>query len=417
MKRIFTIVAAVIVLLGLGILVYILFFANKSNTLTTVGNPFGDGSSTAAPANTADTGPQQNAGTLVAARLIKITNGPVSEGAIALDIPAVVGSTTPSTTLGTTTVIGAPIPDKPADTEVRYIERASGNVYSFLAHTRFLTRISNKTIPGIQEASFTPDGTRAYVRFLSNIGTANENVGTYALEADGSGGYALEDGLTEATVSGSSTLFTLFTGTTGSVGQIARADGSNARTLFSSVLSSLIVHPTTAGALFANTKASYAIPGYAFSINRATGEFSRILGGLRGLTVLPNPQGTSVLYSYTDQGVYHLAVYDVASHSTTMLPVSTFTEKCVWAPGGLSAYCAVPTSMNGNLPDDWYQGATSFSDRIWKIDLTSRAANFVVDPFEIGKVAIDAVALTVDPNEDVLVFTDRVTGSLWLYDL
>ena len=73
--------------------------------------------------------------------------------------------------------------------------------------------------------------------------------------------------------------------------------------------------------------------------------------------------------------------------------------------------------MTGNLPDDWYQGATSFTDRIWRIDLTTRLATLVVDPSQAGNVNIDAVNLTIDPNSQVLVFRNKKDSSLWAYSL
>ena len=447
MKRTFIIIAGVIVIIGLIVGAYFLFFSGNQPSLTTVSdaNPFGDtGASNATGNSGVVTGSVPNAGTEVGPRLIKITDGPVSEGSIALDRPAVyaaatstpdsstvvsLASTTTSSATSTKTTVtkkvvttvtpAAPqVLIQPADTEVRYIDRASGNVYSFMTHARTLTRISNKTLPGIQHASWLSDGSRAYVQYLSKDSvTGQEGVSTYALLTDGSGGSVLEQDLAEAEAIGSSTVFTLLSGTTGSIGSIARADGSVAQTAFTTPISSTIVHPTVSGPLFAATKASSGLSGYAFAINRTTGNFTRILGGLRGLAILPNPQGTAVLYSYTDGGTYQLAVYDMATGVATALPVATLAEKCTWAASGLSAYCAIPTSIAGNMPDDWYQGVTAFTDRIWKIDLSSRTASLVVDPSAIGKVSIDAVALTVDPNEDVLVFTDRVTGSLWLYDL
>jgi hypothetical protein len=80
-------------------------------------------------------------------------------------------------------------------------------------------------------------------------------------------------------------------------------------------------------------------------------------------------------------------------------------------------YCAVPTNLQGNLPDDWYQGAITFTDRIWKIDLTERTATLVLDPQQTGKVDVDAVNLTVDSSEDMLIFTDKHSGALYAYDL
>ena len=47
----------------------------------------------------------------------------------------------------------------------------------------------------------------------------------------------------------------------------------------------------------------------------------------------------------------------------------------------------------------------------------ARHTALVVDPAEVADINIDAIALTVDPTEDVLVFTDKSTGALYLYDL
>ncbi|MES2225497.1 MAG: hypothetical protein V4480_01675 [Patescibacteria group bacterium] len=418
MRRILIIVAGVIVVLGIAIGIYFLIFSKGAATLS-VGNPFGNtGSGTVTPGGDLPSTDEvvSSAGVDIAPRLVKVTDGPIALGMSAIDVQlpgvpttdtAVNASSTASTTLAKPPTI--------PDVEGRFIDRASGNVYAYTAHARTLVRISNKTLPGVQRASWTADGTRAYAQFLSSA-DGSEHVGTYALDATGGSGYLLEQDLVQASVAGSSTLFTLFSGTTGSVGTIAQADGSKSRTLFSSLLSSIIVHPTS-GNLYAATKAASEVGGYGFSINRTSGAFTRILGPLQGLSLLPSPSGSEVIYSYISGGVYHLAVLDIASHSATALPVATLSEKCAWAANGLSAYCGVPTGLSGNLPDDWYQGATSFTDRIWKIDLTGRVATLVVDPSQIGAISVDAVALSVDPAEDMLFFTDKRSGALYAYDL
>ena len=433
MKRAFIIIASVIVILGLAVGIYFLFFTGKGASLT-VGNPFGDiGSGSATPGAGLPNSDQtlSGAGTPLGPRFVKIADGPIvpNDAVINVQLPAsgtntavsattVVSTTTTSTSTKVVSASSTSVTtsqDTTPDTEVRFIDRASGNVYSYLAHARTLTRISNKTLPGIQVASWVPDGSRAYVQLLSTT-NGTDQVNTYALDATGDSGFLLEQGLAQATVSGSSTLFTLLSGTSGSVGSFSRADGSNAKTLFSSLISSLVVSPTS-GSLYATNKPSASIDGYGFQIDRASGAFTRILGPLRGLTLLPNPKGTLLMYSYTNGGSYYLNVLDPVSRTSTPLPVATFTEKCVWAASGETAYCAVPASIGPNEPDLWYQGAATFSDRIWKIDMTQRVATLVLDPQAVGNVSIDAVGLSVDPDEDVLTFTDKHTGALYAYDL
>lgn len=420
MKRIFVIIAGIIVLIGLLLGIYFLFFANDGANLT-IGDPFSDiGSGDINPSGDLPTdGMQTNAGTTLAPRFVKITDGPVARGSVAfaIQVPNKDVRATAEVSLSASSTSSSTLaaPQTTPDVEVRFIDRASGNVYAYVAHDRTLTRISNKTLPGVQHASWTPDGSRAYAQFIASSG-GEEQVNTYALNAKGGDGYLLENNLAAARVAGSSTLFTLFSGSTGSVGTISRADGSNPRTLFSSLLSALTVHPTS-GDLFATNKPSSRINGYAFQINRTTGSFSRILGPFTGLSVLPNQTGTSIIYSYTDAGTYRLRLLNLATRASTALPLGTLSEKCVWAANGLSVYCAVPVNLQGNLPDDWYQGAITFTDRIWRIDLEQRVATLVLDPFQVGEITVDAVNLTVDPGEDMLIFTDKQSGALYAYDL
>lgn len=427
-KKLLLTVAGLVFLIGAVVGAWYFFFSNGDAELT-VGNPFdGLGSGQVSPGSDLPTdGVQQQAGEELAPRFIRITEGPVARGVVAFRIAIPVEPTESvepavdlnATTSTSTVATARPSVTQPArtrpDTEVRFIDRASGNVYAFVAGERTLTRISNRTLPGVQTASWVGDGSRAYVRFLA-AGEEGERVDTYALPADGQGGFLLESNLDQALVAGTSTLVTVFAGSTGSVGTIANADGTNQRTLFSSLLSSLVVHPTR-GNLFGMTRPSAYIDGYAFEINRSTGVFSRILGPLRGLSVLPSPNGSRLLYSYTEGNTVRLRVLDTGSRTSTALPVGTMVEKCVWTSDSTQVYCGVPLSVQGVQPDFWYQGATRFSDRIWRIDMTERIASLVIDPNEVGGVVVDTAALAVDPVGDVLVFMDRHTGALFSYDL
>jgi len=399
MKRIFIIVAAVIVLLGIGLGLYILFRPAAHLTVGS-GSAFGDtGSGSAFNGNSTNSSSVNGgSGTVVAPNLIRITSGPVSAGEVAFEIPPV---TTSSTTF------------TPGDIGVHYIDRESGNVYEYRALTRKLTRMSNKTLPGIQEASWLPDGSMALVRFLAQA-SGSSHINTYALPFDGNGGYVLQADLNQAIFTGSSTIFTLTTSDTSSVGSTANADGTNIKTLFSSPLTSIMARAAGASIVTVN-KAASEIDGYAFSLSN--GVFTPILGPLKGLTILPSPSGKIILYSYTDGSTFHMSTLNLTDGTVIELPLATLAEKCVWTSDNTSLYCGIPSSFSGNLPDDWYQGTTSFVDKIWRIDLTTRLATLIVDPSYVGKTDIDAVNLTIDPNSQVLVFRNKKDSSLWAYSL
>lgn len=405
-RRTLIIIASVIVLLGLAVGAYFLFFASSSPSLTNVPNPFGtSGDRPYVEPTIGDGGPVQGAGTLVAPRLIRIANGPVAKGVHAAYLPGVpeVASSTASTTVAAA----------PPEVEVRYIERQSGNVFLFRFHDRVLTRIGNKTLPGVQDAVWAKDGSQAFVRFLTRNTDGGEQVDTYALPAEGGDGYFLEKGLEAVRVS-SSTVLSLLPNTTGSIASLSDVAGTNVRTLFTSALSSLVVE-FAGNDVLATTKASSGLDGYAFLVRNSV--FTRLLGPYRGLATLPSPSGSSVLFSYTERGKIYTRVLDLKTGEVIPLPLTTLAEKCVWAPGERALYCGIPTNLAGDLPDEWYQGARSFTDRLWNIDLDTRLATLVVDPATVADVAIDAVALTVDPGSDVLLFTNRIDGALWGYDL
>jgi hypothetical protein len=407
MKRTLFIVASIIFLIGVGVGIYLLFFNSQPKLSVGSADDFANTTSDNQRASSNGTSAAITA-VVIAPNLVEITNKPVAAGTIAFDLPdhpVLASSTSPSTLVVTSYT--------PGDIQVQYVDRESGNIYAYQVQARTLARISNKTLPGIQLASWLPDGSIAFVQFLSKI-DGIEHVGTYALSSSGNSSYSLQQDLDQTLVIGSSTVFTLNVTTAGSVGTIAHADGTSAKALFSTPLTSLVIHSTTKG-FTASTRAAAEIDGYAFFISGNT--FSPILGPLHGLTVLPNHAGTSLLYSYADGNTFHLSVLNLVDGSTTELPLATLTEKCVWANDDSSVYCGVPTSLAGNQPDDWYQGTVSFTDKIWNLDLSTRLATLILDPTQTGKTSIDAVNLTLDPSSRVLVFRNKKNGSLWAYNL
>lgn len=406
MRRTIIIVSALILLIVVSVGVYLAFFRSGGITVGLPSNPFGSAGdrdpNDLVPVT--DTGvPIEDAGTVVAPKLLQIAVGPVARGA---NIRYVRDATdTASTTLAAAST---------DDVEVRYIERQSGNTYSFKVHERVATRLSNKTLPGIQEASWLSDGSGAFVRFLEKDSGGIEHVSTYMLPINGEGGYFLEQDLSEVKAASSSVL-TLLSSGSGSIATLSGTSGTGGRTLFSSALSSL--HIAFAGSSYvATTKATAHLDGYAFQVN-SQGAFSRLLGPLRGLATLPSPSGTQLLYSYVDRGTLYMQVLDIVNRTAVSLPLTTLAEKCAWSQGSDVLYCAIPTGMSGMLPDDWYQGAHTFSDRLWRIDLASRVATLVFDPKQLAGTPMDLESLAVDSESDVIIFMNRMDGSLWSYDL
>ncbi|MFZ1075072.1 MAG: hypothetical protein WAN50_01730 [Minisyncoccia bacterium] len=398
MRRTLLIASVIIVILGIGVLVYFFFFA-KSPSITTT--PGGNTNFPTAGQGTAATQTTENesapsAPVVVSPRLVQISAGPVVTGEAVIDEKSAEASST-------------------TDIAVDYIERQSGNVFTYLENEKTNTRISNKTIPGIQSASWLPDGSRAFVRYLS--GTDFLTVNTYALSASSTDGFFLPQNLTDIAVSSTSVL-ALASGVNGSTASLSRADGTNAMNVFSTPLSSLRVGFAGKSQYLATTRASATLPGDAFLVD-ATGHFSRIAGPLNGLVALASPSGKYVLASYSLNGSMEMELVDASSGQTIPLPIATIADKCVWAPDSSSIYCGIPVSPPSGFsyPDDWYQGAVPFADRIWKIDVANRVAELVLDFSGQTKDSIDIESPAIDANGSTLVFVNKNDGSLWSYSL
>lgn len=411
MQRVSLIIGIVIAVIALIVAIYFIFFrpggpgleAEPGNQFGEAGdfggNPTGEGS-----VDFSDAVPET-----VAPRLVRITEGPVAYG---VAMPIVLREPEPSATASTTGEAPALTPV----VEVRYVERKSGHAYAYDTKGNDITRITNRTLPGIVEAAWAGDASTAFLRFLPE---GADDISTYALPLNGgeeASGYLLEPGLDDVITMGSSTVITLLPSSDGSIATAARVDGASPRTIFSSVLSSLRLFVSGVN-LVAVTKASSQMDGYAFFVDAKTGIFERALGPLRGLTVLPSPTGASVLFGYLSGNAAKAELLDATTREKTLIPLAALPEKCVWARDERSLYCAVPRSLGTGWPDEWYQGVASYSDRFWRIDLEARVASLVLDPATVADVAIDGVSLAIDEQSDYLVFTNKKDGSLWAYDL
>ena len=405
MQRTLIIGATVVVLAGAGVAGYF-YFSNDAN-ITVAPSASGDANlpiiDRTMPAPVTEVG-ETSTTTIIspntpvqgtAARLVKISAGPVVPGAIVVSKPATASSSAMAT--------------------VSYIERQSGNVYSYLVNTGTRTRISNRTVPGIQSAVWFPNASSTLVRYLS--GNDFSTVNSYALPANGSGGFFLPQNLSDVAVSEAGIL-TLSSGVNGSIVSLSRTDGTQAKEIFTAPLSSLRISFAGKGQYLAFTKSSAGLAGNAFLID-SSGRFSRVAGPLNGLVAKASPSGKWVLVSYTSNGTMQMSLVNTATGESLPLPVATIADKCVWTADDSSIYCGIPLSPspNFNYPDEWYQGAVSFSDRIWKIDVSGRYAQFVLDFEKEDMGRFDVNALAIDLLNTVLVFVNKNDGSLWSYSL
>ncbi len=407
-------------IIAIGIGVYVLFFANhsayvvvtKSNTTTQSSFPVvkENTSSTNITNNNRYTTGSINNGTGTTtsttntlARLVQISTGPVVPAIFSLDI-----KNNSTSTLTNAVVI------------IKYIDQQSGNIYQYNSLTGRQTRISNKTIPGINSAVWLSDGSLVYVRYISHTGnTGNGEIATYALPQNGIGGFFLPQELTQILTQGTDNILMVSSGENGSIIKSAQKDAANIYTAFQTPLTNIRVMFAGLKNYFIYTKPSADIGGYAFIVNKKTGMFTTVAGPKKGLTALINHAGTEALINYdSPDGLIKMGIISIPNHTMINLPISTISNKCVWSQDDTAIYCGIPEKTPvASYPDDWYQGKISFTDNIWKINMKNRYVKLLFNLTKENKKPFDIIAPSVDPKQHILSFINKRDGSLWSFRL
>ena len=325
-------------------------------------------------------------------------------------------------------VAGAIIFDT-TNTFVRYMERGHGFIYETQAESKDTpVRISDTTIiPQIYEAYFTNKGQGVIVRYLKE---PNDIIQTFytSLKTTSSSTLSLANGIflppeiqaLSVSPSQSKIFYLVQNGSNGAVGIVSNPDGSNKSQIFSSPLNEWLALWQQESSVTLFTKPSVHAVGYAYLVDSKSGAQKRVLGDIKGLTVLPNNDSSLFLYSAPQTGNFlGLSVIDAAKQSSSASSVATLPEKCVWSVLNKSiVFCAVPDSPPlVDYPDSWYRGDIFFSDKIEKINLKTGQTEIILDPQTLASRTMDITNLALSPKENYLLFTNKKDLTLWLLDL
>lgn len=432
----------VIILIALGVSYY-WFFVRIPNLAVNSGN--GNGSSGngifapfggSAPTNAGNT---QNATTsTTTATLPTAIPVPALREISATPVGGMIASTTASTTI------------------LRWIDRGTGHIYQAYGDNTAINEISAMTVPMIYDSYWNTDAnafifqsltensdkvTNFYAQLTAlpatvvattSSASATSSVNVNQSESQGIqytlNGSPLSAGTLAIAVSpatgktSANQVFTLVSdGNGGSAGFVSNFDGSKKTQIFDTPLTQLNVQWPTANIIALTTKGTASEPGFLYFVNPTTGTFTKIIGGLNGLSALVNPDGTEVLYSRANQAGNGIitSVYNLTTGTSQNLPFDTLAEKCVWSTlQTTDLYCAIPENIpSASYPDAWYQGTMSFDDSIWEIDTITGDVHELVDLTKTSGQDIDAENLQLDSQEDFLYFINKKDLSLWSFDL
>jgi len=303
---------------------------------------------------------------------------------------------------------------------VRYVEKATGNIYDIAVDENTPVRITNTTIPRISEAYFANKGETVLLRYLEHDNkTIRTWSGTIVSGGENSlsrlSGIFLDDNITTLSVSPDGTQI-FYMKNIGDVtyGYTSLLNGSDLHQIFDTSFSQWLSQWQRSKSIAITTKATGYLEGYTYHMSTTGENFKKILGPTFGLSTNEDIRGTYTLYSYTTARGMQLRVYNETTGVQRNAPFNTFPEKCVWSTKEDTMYCAVPLTTESRVyPDDWYQGLYFSTDSIWRFDPVNGVGMFVADIYQETGESIDAINIGLTPDENMLYFTNKRDNVLW----
>lgn len=304
---------------------------------------------------------------------------------------------------------------------VRYVDRSTGHIFESALGSAAQKEISNITIPQVNEALWNSTST-VVLRYIKSDSTLQSFSATVSGQATGTKpaieGVFLPANIRTIAVLGGKMLYFDTGANSGRLIQ-ANIDGSKKTALLNSDFGEWALSWNNPKSAFLYTKPSGTTDGFGYILTLSSGTLANISSNVPGLEGTMSPQGDYVLISAAQDSGVATAVYSVAKKTTAVLPIDTLASKCAWSATEKSVvYCGVPATVPaGTYPDDWYKGSVSFTDRLWKIDVTTQQTDLMLDPGAQTLSDIDMTDLAIDPTDSYIIFINKKDLSLWSYKL
>ena len=305
---------------------------------------------------------------------------------------------------------------------VRFVEKSTGNIFDSRIDSVTSNRVSNTTILAIQEVVWHKNADNFVLRYQDEndvvktfVANLSEKSTTSPSEIQSTEGFFYSDGILEVVSNPSHDSFLYADPSNpGFRGRVSDYNGNDG-VLFTTDFAEWTLSWTKEESIIAYPKPSAYANGFTFTIDTATGKFSKLFGGSKGLSVKPNTGADRFMYSETINNSFITNMFNSNTRKDTVIGLTTLAEKCVWnTEYSHIAYCAVPKEIiNAEYPDMWYQGVISFSDTIWELDTENNTYIELVDPVVVASEEIDAIDLKISVDNNYLLFKNKKDSALW----
>jgi hypothetical protein len=303
-------------------------------------------------------------------------------------------------------------------TMLRFVERSTGYVLEAAPETGVVTRLTNTLIPRVYEAKVGRNG-NILDRFIDG-GTAATILGVVPPASSASSTSLvlmqkrLPDGIQSIAFSpnGKEIFYIAISADGGALGMRANADGTNPKQLFSTPVSGWQVDWLSDGRLILVQNASDGVQGYAYELAK-DGSFSPLIPPAPGLTVLPRPSSSALIFGSSSGSSLTLSAQLDKKSSISELPLRTVADKCVWSPSEqFTVFCAVPQRpAPANFLDLWHRGEAHTADAWWRVDMSAGSTELLYSP---GDIILDVENPMIDGSGEYIAFMNAADKSLWL---
>lgn len=307
--------------------------------------------------------------------------------------------------------------------QIWHVRKENGHVYKTDPTDRQSVRLTNNTIPRVQEALISPQGDYIIYRYLdedtgviktylANLRDSEDNEVPYQIDGD-----FLPDNITTISLSpDGKEVFYLQLRNNDAFGVIYNLSEGSDRIVFQSRAKEWRSQWATTNDIVLFTKPARNSKGFAYKINSNTGELIKLTEG-NGLIVNLSPNNEYILVSSFEGGQYRGKLKTTDSQQTVLMSPQTMADKCSWSKDQGVLLCAVPNNLPRSPVKDWYQGKISFNDTLTLLNPVSRDNRVLFTYNDLDKGPFDIINTKADSSLSNLMFKDKKTQTLWGYEL
>lgn len=380
------------ILLLIGIWAYVLFFATPSQTdVTFTDLNFGETTDTSfPPSDNADTTTKPIIDVQGPERLRQLTTRPVA-GYQDIQVST---SSTPY---------------------VRYVESGTGHIFSINLKTGEEKRISGTTIPVSRLAAITQNG--RFVMMQSGSGAGAEFiVGELSSTSESISVDILAERVIDFTDSLTNTfLYAVQTSNT-VVAKEYDPVKKVSKTLFTVPFreARLVWGGTATSTHYFYPKAATLLEGYGYQVVK--GVIERLPADGFGFTLYGTTDG--FVYSKQVDNTYRSFHYNKVTGESSASLMTYLGDKCAPLKNTTtSLVCgAADTTYDHQIPDLWYQGAISFSDDIWLVNIGDGFSEKLISISQESGRELDIQKLITSSDGNRVYFMNTADSTLWLLD-